>query len=175
MTMPTKEQAAAAATVTPLRLLGDQSDEVDCPFCRRRVETRVTKTPSAKTHTLGAVLCFTTLFGALLPCWCGWYYDVDHHCGNCDRVVARRRHGNKGEMEVFGTPEHLKEVSKYPPAAPVSVPVSPGPQASVSVLGLGIPCPPAAAAVSPVSSSSTPAVAPAVPASGSKEERVDGG
>lgn len=84
-------------------------------------------------------------------------------------MVARRRHGNKGEMEVYGTPEHLKEVSKYPPAAPVSV--SPGPQASVS--GLGFPCPPAAAAVSPVSPVSTPAAA--VPASVSKEVGVDGG
>ncbi|UKZ92890.1 uncharacterized protein TrAFT101_007823 [Trichoderma asperellum] len=27
-------------TVTPLHLLGDQSDTVDCPFCRRRVVTK---------------------------------------------------------------------------------------------------------------------------------------
>jgi hypothetical protein len=37
-------------TVTPLNLLGDQSDVVDCPFCRRRVETRVEKKPSTATQ-----------------------------------------------------------------------------------------------------------------------------
>lgn len=37
-------------TVTPLHLLGDQSDYVDCPFCRRRVETRVQKDPSTATQ-----------------------------------------------------------------------------------------------------------------------------
>lgn len=38
------------STVTPLHLLGDQSDMVDCPFCRRRVETRVERNPSAATQ-----------------------------------------------------------------------------------------------------------------------------
>jgi hypothetical protein len=37
-------------TVTPLHLLEDQSDMVDCPFCRRRVETRVRKEASAATQ-----------------------------------------------------------------------------------------------------------------------------
>lgn len=37
-------------TVTPLHLLGDQSDTVDCPFCRRRTETRVKKTASGMTQ-----------------------------------------------------------------------------------------------------------------------------
>ncbi|KFA72168.1 hypothetical protein S40288_07064, partial [Stachybotrys chartarum IBT 40288] len=37
------------ATVTPLHLLGDQSDIVDCPFCRRRTETRVKLTASTAT------------------------------------------------------------------------------------------------------------------------------
>lgn len=36
--------------VTPLRLLGDQPDVVDCPFCMRRVETKVKKRPSRQTQ-----------------------------------------------------------------------------------------------------------------------------
>lgn len=44
------ESAAAATTVTPLRLLGDQSDLVDCPFCRHHAETRVEKHASKKTQ-----------------------------------------------------------------------------------------------------------------------------
>jgi hypothetical protein len=44
------DKTEAITTVTPLRLLGDQSDWVDCPFCRRRVETRVEKKPSKMTQ-----------------------------------------------------------------------------------------------------------------------------
>lgn len=40
----------AQPTVTPLHLLGDQSDMVDCPFCMRRVETRVQKKASNMTQ-----------------------------------------------------------------------------------------------------------------------------
>lgn len=36
--------------VTPIHLLGDQSDTVDCPFCMRRVETIVVKKASPKTQ-----------------------------------------------------------------------------------------------------------------------------
>ena len=43
------DKTGAITTVTPLRLLGDQSDWVDCPFCRRRVETRVERKPSKMT------------------------------------------------------------------------------------------------------------------------------
>lgn len=35
-----------SGTVTPLHLLGDQSDAVDCPFCERRTMTRIKKDPS---------------------------------------------------------------------------------------------------------------------------------
>jgi hypothetical protein len=37
-------------TVTPLDLLGDQPDMIDCPFCMRRCETRVQYGPSSKTQ-----------------------------------------------------------------------------------------------------------------------------
>ncbi|KAK1757324.1 hypothetical protein QBC47DRAFT_375675 [Echria macrotheca] len=114
---PMVADATAANTVTPLRLLGDQSDLVDCPFCRRRVETRVCQKPSKKTHILSGLLCLTTLFGTCLPCWCHWYYNIDHHCNNCDRILAHREY-NKAEVEVYGVPEHLKEVSRYPAAPP---------------------------------------------------------
>ncbi|KAK3321833.1 hypothetical protein B0H66DRAFT_619059 [Apodospora peruviana] len=36
-------------TVTPLRLLADQSDTIDCPFCQRRSETKIKKSPSPVT------------------------------------------------------------------------------------------------------------------------------
>ncbi|KAK0710656.1 hypothetical protein B0H67DRAFT_262991 [Lasiosphaeris hirsuta] len=109
------EKTGAVVTVTPLRLLGDQSDWVDCPFCRRRVETRVEKKPSRMTYIAGTALCLTTFLGTFVPCWYKWYYNVDHHCANCDRIVAHREY-NKKEVEVLGTLEHEKEVSQYPAA-----------------------------------------------------------
>ncbi|KAM0338059.1 hypothetical protein ACHAPU_011451 [Fusarium lateritium] len=37
-------------TVTPLHLLGDQPESIDCPFCLRRTQTRVKKKPSSTTQ-----------------------------------------------------------------------------------------------------------------------------
>ncbi|KAM0492479.1 hypothetical protein ACHAP8_009834 [Fusarium lateritium] len=39
-----------AKTVTPLHLLGDQPESIDCPYCLRRSETRVRKKPSSTTQ-----------------------------------------------------------------------------------------------------------------------------
>ncbi|KAG8160895.1 hypothetical protein KVR01_009159 [Diaporthe batatas] len=111
----TLDMSTAVATVTPLTMLGDQPDTVDCPFCMRRVETRVKKRASRKTHTWGAVLFFTTLFGVAAPYCCGWYANVEHRCKNCGRKVAQRRF-DSDEVEALGTrPEH-RLVSAYQPA-----------------------------------------------------------
>jgi hypothetical protein len=42
--------AADFDTVTPLHLLGDQPDMIDCPFCLRRTETKVIKKSSQMTQ-----------------------------------------------------------------------------------------------------------------------------
>lgn len=66
---------------------------------------------------LGTVLFITTLVGVCVPYLCKIHYNVDHHCGNCGRIVAHREH-DRAEVDVFGTPEHLREVSRYPAAPP---------------------------------------------------------
>jgi hypothetical protein len=45
-----------------------------------------------------------------------WFHNTDHHCPNCDHRVATRAHN--GDVQVFGTPDNLKEVSNYPDAPP---------------------------------------------------------
>ncbi|KAM0429764.1 hypothetical protein ACHAPT_006370 [Fusarium lateritium] len=105
-----------ASTVTPLNLLGDQADSVDCPFCQRRTETRVKKEASSTTHVIAVGLFFTTLFGAIFPYTCHCAPNISHYCQNCKRKVAYKERG--GQMEPQGTPEHLREVSKYPAAEP---------------------------------------------------------
>lgn len=105
------------ATVTPLHLLGDQSDTVDCPFCRRRVETRVQKDPSAATHAQAAGLFLVSLGGVVVPYKRQWRHHVTHFCGNCSRKVAVQRNG-QATMQPLGTPEHLRQASRFTPAVP---------------------------------------------------------
>ncbi|KXJ93637.1 hypothetical protein Micbo1qcDRAFT_231336 [Microdochium bolleyi] len=103
-------------TITPLHLLSDQPDTIDCPFCQRRSVTRVEKKASVATHTAATALFFATLGGAVVPYAKNWKSHVSHFCNNCDCKVAERRYG-QGTMQPLGTPEHLREVSRYPAAA----------------------------------------------------------
>ncbi|KAH8900005.1 hypothetical protein GQ53DRAFT_869296 [Thozetella sp. PMI_491] len=106
-------------TVTPLHLLADQPDLVDCPFCQRRAETVVKKVPSTLTHVWGGafVLSLFLVPCAPLPYLRKWNYHIDHHCSNCGRKVAQKQ-SLKDTPEVFGTPDHLRVASKYPGAEP---------------------------------------------------------
>ncbi|VUC27908.1 unnamed protein product [Clonostachys rosea] len=101
-------------TVTPLHLLGDQSDMIDCPFCRRRTETRVKKHPSVVTHVTATTLFVTTVVGAAAPYVGRWSNHISHYCTNCDHKVAHKRFYSS-EMKSLGTPEHLREASQYEP------------------------------------------------------------
>ncbi|VUC25979.1 unnamed protein product [Clonostachys rosea] len=102
-------------TVTPLHLLGDQADTVDCPFCRRRAETKIKKNASAVTHIAATGLFLTTIGGVVAPYAAGWKCHISHFCTNCGRKVAVKRNGSD-EVKVLGTPEHLREVSRFPAA-----------------------------------------------------------
>ncbi|KAF4440375.1 hypothetical protein F53441_12323 [Fusarium austroafricanum] len=103
-------------TVTPLHLLADQPDMMDCPFCQRRAETKVKKSASGLTHIYATALFFGTLFGVIFPYLCHCAPNISHYCKNCGRKVAFKEHSK--EMEALGTPDHLRQVSKYPAAEP---------------------------------------------------------
>ncbi|KAH8655417.1 hypothetical protein BX600DRAFT_469592 [Xylariales sp. PMI_506] len=105
-------------TVTPLHLLGDQSDIIDCPFCRHRAESEVKKTPSPMTYVGGTLCCLTTLCGAVVPFFCGWWHNVDHYCTNCGHKLKHQSYDKKKPAKIYGTPEELREPSKYPAAPP---------------------------------------------------------
>ncbi|KAI9151672.1 Septation protein imp2 [Paramyrothecium foliicola] len=102
-------------TVTPLHLLGDQPDMIDCPFCLRRTETKVVREASAKTHILATVCCLTTVFGVIVPYILHWSPHIEQHCTNCNRRVTRKPYG-KDEMQIFGTPPDQRMVSRFPAA-----------------------------------------------------------
>ncbi|KAF5713030.1 hypothetical protein FMUND_8133 [Fusarium mundagurra] len=103
-------------TVTPLHLLADQADAVDCPFCQRQTETKIKKSASSMAHIYATVLFFTTFFGVIFPYACHCAPNITHLCKNCGHKVAFKERG--GQMEALGTPDHLREVSKYAPAQP---------------------------------------------------------
>ncbi|CEF74384.1 hypothetical protein FGSG_02141 [Fusarium graminearum PH-1] len=113
---PQPPMQRSGPTVTPLHLLADQADSVDCPFCQHQTETKVKKSPSGMTHVYAAALFFGTFFGVMCPYICHCASNVSHYCKNCGRKVAMREY--RGEMTALGTPDHLREASKYPAAPP---------------------------------------------------------
>lgn len=68
--------------------------------------------PSLGISVAATGLFFTTIGGAILPYAKNWGSHISHYCSNCDRKVAERR-GGSDTMQPVGTPEHLREVSKY--------------------------------------------------------------
>ncbi|KAI1029510.1 hypothetical protein LB504_010628 [Fusarium proliferatum] len=115
-------------TVTPLHLLGDQPEAIDCPFCLRRSETIVKKKPSSTTQyvkdvtltepeltndSLQAVaLLMTTVCGAVAPYMAKWSFDIEHICDNCKNRVMYKAKGK--DIRICKAPEAWKEESKYP-------------------------------------------------------------
>ncbi|KPM34460.1 hypothetical protein AK830_g12120 [Neonectria ditissima] len=105
--------------VTPLHLLGDQPDLIDCPFCERQVTTLVKRKASNATHIQAVLLLMTTVCGVVAPYLRSWSFDVEQYCGSCDNRVTYRPQGK--EIYVCKQPASAKEVSKYPAPSSDSV------------------------------------------------------
>lgn len=54
--------------------------------------------------------------GVVLPYKRQWKHHISHFCTNCSRKVAVQRNGEK-TMQPLGTPEHLRQASRFPLAA----------------------------------------------------------
>ncbi|KAF5618719.1 hypothetical protein F52700_12239 [Fusarium sp. NRRL 52700] len=98
--------------VTPLHLLGDRPEAIDCPFCLRRSETIVKKKPSSTTHLQAVALLMTTVCGAVAPYMAKWSFDIEHICDNCKNRVMYKAKGK--DIRICKAPEAWKEESKYP-------------------------------------------------------------
>jgi hypothetical protein len=60
MSIPMQQQPhmqRSGPTVTPLHLLADQADSVDCPFCQHQTETKVKKSASGMTQCVPLQSC----------------------------------------------------------------------------------------------------------------------
>ncbi|KAH8734098.1 hypothetical protein BGZ61DRAFT_343873 [Ilyonectria robusta] len=111
--------SAPPPTVSPLHLLGDQPDLIDCPFCERQTKTTVKKKPSNATHIQAVLLLMTTVCGAVAPYVGSWSYDIEQFCGECRNRVTYRPQGK--EIRVCKQPESVREVSKYAMASRDSI------------------------------------------------------
>ncbi|RSL49831.1 hypothetical protein CEP54_012237 [Fusarium duplospermum] len=68
---------SSITAVTPLHLLGDQPDWIDCPFCETRARTTIKKKPSNLTHIQAAFLFAATGPGAAVPYAAKWCFNVE--------------------------------------------------------------------------------------------------
>ncbi|KAF9872759.1 hypothetical protein CkaCkLH20_09622 [Colletotrichum karsti] len=86
--------------VTPLHMLGDSPQWIDCPFCMKRTLTTI--------NTEGTGMQMVA----------GWCEDTHFSCSNCHKRVATRPYD--GPIQVYGPQGPMYPVvpSQYEPTAP---------------------------------------------------------
>ncbi|KAI6080657.1 hypothetical protein F4821DRAFT_265677 [Hypoxylon rubiginosum] len=78
--------------ITPLHMLTEKPTRIECPFCRQRAMTRVTKEGTSTQTLAGVVLCLFCVCLACLPCVGGWCENVNIFCSSCNNRVATIPH-----------------------------------------------------------------------------------
>ncbi|KAK1505126.1 hypothetical protein CABS01_08904 [Colletotrichum abscissum] len=114
---PTITPLANPATVTPLHMLGDEPQWIDCPFCKQRTQTVIAKEGTAMQMVAGALCCLLCICLTCVPCIAGWCEDMHYTCSNCKNKVATRPYD--GTIQVFSPqPGGGLVPSQYAPVAP---------------------------------------------------------
>ncbi|RSL41959.1 hypothetical protein CEP53_012445 [Fusarium sp. AF-6] len=109
----------APQMVTPLARLGDRPEFIDCPFCKRRAETTISKEGSDTQCLLSVLCCLVCICFTCLPQLAGWAEDIHHSCSNCKRRVATKRHS--GTVQVYASDPAVQVPSNYAPVQPMTV------------------------------------------------------
>lgn len=98
--------------VTPLDRLREVPDFIDCPFCKRRTQTRVTHENSNTTRLAGVICCLLTgIICSCLPCLLGWCQDTNHYCSECNNQVTHKPYD--GAVIVKHRPAPALVASQY--------------------------------------------------------------
>ncbi|KAL0939645.1 uncharacterized protein CTRU02_206255 [Colletotrichum truncatum] len=126
MAPPTNEKGNQSAAlppvmiqgVTPLHMLSDSPQWIDCPFCQSRTTTVVDTEGTSMQILAGALCCLVCVCLTCVPCLAGWCEDTHFSCSNCRQRVATRPHD--GPIQVFGPqgPIYPMVPSQYEPVAP---------------------------------------------------------
>ncbi|KAM0797169.1 hypothetical protein BDR22DRAFT_466358 [Usnea florida] len=97
--------------VTPLDQLLEVPAFIDCPYCKRRTQTRVTHEDSTAATLAGVICCMLTCIGTCIPCLLGWCQDTNHYCSGCNKQVTHRPHD--GAIIVKLPPSPAVVASQY--------------------------------------------------------------
>ncbi|KAI8674558.1 hypothetical protein NCS57_00353800 [Fusarium keratoplasticum] len=114
------DDAPPPEMVTPLSRLGERPEFIDCPFCKRRTETTISKEGSDTQCLLSVLCCLVCICLACLPSLAGWAEDIHHSCSNCKRRVATKRHS--GTTQVYASDPAVQVPSNYAPTQAMSMP-----------------------------------------------------
>ncbi|KAI0012825.1 hypothetical protein F4779DRAFT_534743 [Xylariaceae sp. FL0662B] len=99
--------------VTPLHMLGEQPTWIDCPACRQRTLTKITKEASSMQTIAGLVLCLFCVCLACLPCINHWCENINIYCSSCNARVATIPHD--GQIQVMPVISSGQQPSAYRP------------------------------------------------------------
>ncbi|KAI1407948.1 hypothetical protein F5Y13DRAFT_115371 [Hypoxylon sp. FL1857] len=81
-----------APHVTPLHQLNEFPTWIDCPYCKKRTMTKITKEDTSMQMVVGLVLCLFCVCLACAPCLCGWFQNTHIHCSSCGARIATIPH-----------------------------------------------------------------------------------
>lgn len=102
---PRIDVSSGPAMVTPIKLLQRDPQWIDCQFCERMAQTKVTlreesDEPSGILMCLVCLVCCPLLL--CIPCMMGKTQSWIHACSSCNAVVAIR--GEHGKIDIKEPP-----------------------------------------------------------------------
>ncbi|PHH79371.1 hypothetical protein CDD82_2430 [Ophiocordyceps australis] len=106
--MPTINLVPRTLTVTPLHLLSEGTQWIDCPFCQRRAGVIVRKVGTGMQALAAVLCCMFCVCLTCVPCLAHWYENIEYTCSNCNNLVAIRPHD--GPMQTFSKRPDVVEV-----------------------------------------------------------------
>ncbi|KAG9251777.1 uncharacterized protein F5Z01DRAFT_266098 [Emericellopsis atlantica] len=97
--------------VTPLHLMSEVPEWVDCQMCQQRTRTRIEKKGEGMQFLTGALLCLVCICLAPLPCCLHWFEQTNWYCDKCGKQIATRT--PESPVHVLPPPHALSVPSQY--------------------------------------------------------------
>ncbi|KAI1803236.1 hypothetical protein F4811DRAFT_526003 [Daldinia bambusicola] len=97
--------------VTPLEQLDENIHWIDCPSCRKRTKTTVSKEGGTMQIVVGILLCSVCPCLACLPCMGHWFENIRVSCSACKVHIANI--SPTGQVQVIVVRGRGQEPSAY--------------------------------------------------------------